>query len=58
MDVLAGAERAIPEFHPTVFPETHGEQRHRDCPEFLLARDYSVAEAPCQLIVIWNPKGQ
>jgi len=54
-EVLKGATRTISEFHPTMFLEIHGTELHRDCRDFLLAKEYRVEEAYGQLTATWNP---
>lgn len=55
LEVLLGAARGIAEFHPTIFLEIHGPQLHRDCRDFLIAKDYCVEEAYGQLTAKWKP---
>jgi hypothetical protein len=55
LEVLAGAARAICEFHPLMFLELHSAELHRDCRDFLLARDYDIADARGQLTASWKP---
>jgi FkbM family methyltransferase len=43
-EVLAGAGRAIAEFHPKMFVEVHGTSHHADCRAFLAAHGYQVQE--------------
>jgi len=42
LGVLAGAARAICEFHPMIFLEDHEAELHRSCRDFLLAKGYRV----------------
>jgi len=41
--VLAGAEKLLADFRPTIFLATHGREIHRRCCDFLWARGYTLS---------------
>jgi FkbM family methyltransferase len=53
LEVLEGASKTLTEFHPILFVEVHGDQRHRDCRDFLIAKSYRVEEAYGRLTANW-----
>jgi FkbM family methyltransferase len=54
-EVLSGATRGITEFHPTIFLEIHGNELHRACRDFLVAKGYSVEDGYGKLTAKWKP---
>lgn len=53
--VLQGASRALTEYHPCLFVEVHGGQRHVDCREFLAAKGYRLREEYGRITATWEP---
>lgn len=49
LEVLEGANRALTEFHPKIFLETHGTQLHANCRAFLMGKGYTIEEQNGQL---------
>jgi len=56
LPVLQGTSRALTEYHPSVFVETHGDQRHVDCCKFLAAKGYRLKDEYCRITATWEPK--
>jgi FkbM family methyltransferase len=56
LQVLQGASRALSEYHPSVFLETHGDQLHRDCSKFLAAKGYRLKEEYGRITATWERK--
>lgn len=54
MLVLAGASRALSEFHPSMFVEIHGTEQHRDCHDFLASKGYRLKDEYGRITATWE----
>lgn len=54
--VLRGANRALTEYHPTLFVEVHGTREHAECREFLAAKGYRLKEEYGRITARWGPR--